>query len=136
MPAYLIVLLIAVSAVGSLIFSTLTYSLRELSRVRLADYLQRRGLEKWVEPTQTRQGDLVFVTAVFRLLFNTAIVLSCLWWAEQITRSATGRYAVAALAATGVTLFASVMIPNALTKHSGDAIVGSSVRLLHALRMA
>ena len=43
MPAYLIVLLIALSAVGSLVFSTLSYSLREMSRVRLVDFLQRAG---------------------------------------------------------------------------------------------
>ena len=136
MPAHLIVLFIALSAVGSLIFSTLTYSLREMSRVRLADFLQRRGLAKWVEPTVQHQADLVFVTAVFRLLFNTAIVLTSLWWAERVTQTTAARYAVAALVATFVTLFSSVMIPNALTRHSGDAIVGSSVRLLHALRVA
>src|SRR5215210_2618835 len=111
MPAYLIVVFIALSAVGSLIFSTLTYSLREMSRVRLADFLQRRGLEKWVVPTS-------------------------LWWAERITHSTSARYLVAADVATIVTLFCSVMIPTALTRHSGDAIVGSSVRLLHALRVA
>src|SRR5215210_5830709 len=116
MPAYLIVVFIALSAVGSLIFSTLTYSLREMSRVRLADFLQRRGLEKWVEPTTEHQPDLVFVTAVFRLLFNTAIVLTSLWWAERITHSTSARYLVAAAVATIVTLFCSVMIPTALTR--------------------
>jgi putative hemolysin len=136
MPAYLIVVFIALPAVGSLIFYTLTYSLREMSRVRLADFLQRRGLEKWVEPTTEHQPDLVFVTAVFRLLCNTAIVLTSLWWAERITHSTSARYLVAAGVATIVTLFCSVMVPNALTRHSGDAIVGSSVRLLHALRVA
>jgi CBS domain containing-hemolysin-like protein len=37
--------------------------------------------------------------------------------------------------ATLVTLFCSVMVPNALTRHSGDAIVGAFVRPLHALRV-
>ena len=67
---------ILVAAVGSLVCSTLTYSLRELSRVRLSEYLERRGLAKWADPTMTHQGDLVFVTAVLRLLCNTGLVIA------------------------------------------------------------
>ena len=43
--------------------------------------------EKWVEPTTEHQPDLVFVTAVFRLLCNTSIVLTSLWSAERVSRT-------------------------------------------------
>ena len=59
---------VLVSAAGSLVFSTLTYSLRELSRVKLSDYLTRRGREDWLEPTVRHSSDLILVTAVGRML--------------------------------------------------------------------
>ena len=64
MNPWLIAALLAAAAVGSLVFSTLTYSLRDLSRVRLSDYLERRGMAQWLEPTVTHVDDLVVVTAV------------------------------------------------------------------------
>ena len=45
MSPYAIMGAVLVSAACSLVFSTLTYSLRELSRVRLNDFLTRRGRE-------------------------------------------------------------------------------------------
>ena len=41
MPLPYAVFTLFLAAAGSLVFSTLTYSLRDLSRVRLSDYLQK-----------------------------------------------------------------------------------------------
>jgi CBS domain containing-hemolysin-like protein len=124
---------LAVSALGSLLFSTLTYSLRELSRVRLGDYLDRRGMSQWLEPTMRHQLDLVFVTALCRLLFNTAVLLLSLELAGAVSRGTAASYTLAVVIGTLVTLLCSVMVPTSLTRHAGDAVVGAAVRPLHGL---
>ena len=79
MPLAWAVAAICVGAVGSLIFSTLTYSLRNLSRARLADYLERHRRSHLLDPTVEHLDDLIFVTAVGRLLANTLVVLASVW---------------------------------------------------------
>ncbi|HSU68689.1 MAG TPA: hypothetical protein VLJ39_17540, partial [Tepidisphaeraceae bacterium] len=59
---------ILIAAFGTLVFSTLTYSLRDLSRSRLADYLERHHRSHLLDPTIEHVNELVYVTAVGRLL--------------------------------------------------------------------
>lgn len=136
MSSFLIAALVGVAAFGSLVLSTLTYSLRELSRVKLADYLDRRGMGRWLEPTMHRQEELVIVTAVGRLACNIGIVLASLWLGERLFARGGARYGFAAGLAVGVSLFCSVIFPDALTRHAGHAVVGMSVRPLQLLRLA
>jgi putative hemolysin len=124
------------AAVASLLFSTLTYSLRELSRVRLAEYLQRRGRQDKLDPTMQHLGDLVFVTAVGRLFANLFVVLFALWLLDTTGYGPAARYALAAVVAGLLHLFVSVAVPNALARHAADAIVASQVGLLDLLRRA
>jgi CBS domain containing-hemolysin-like protein len=126
---------LAGSAFGSLVFTTLTYSLRDLSRVRLSDALEKRGRAKWIGPTLDNVNDLAFVTAVLRLLFNTAILLCSL----ELAESAWGAdralsYTVAIVIGTVVSLVASVMLPSAISRNFGAVIVASLIRPLHFLR--
>jgi hypothetical protein len=79
MPVQWGVAAMLLAAAGSLIFSTLTYSLRDLSRTRLADYLARRRRSHLLEPTLLHLNELIFVTAVARMLANTLIVLASVW---------------------------------------------------------
>ncbi|HEX8911927.1 MAG TPA: hemolysin family protein [Humisphaera sp.] len=128
---------LAGSAAGSLVFSTLTYSLRELSRVRLTEGLERRGMARWLDPTMDRQADLVFVTAVWRLLFNTSTLLLSLELAEaMLSEDRPLAYVLAVGIGTLVTLVSSVMLPNALARHAGDSLVAAVIRPLHTLRWA
>src|SRR5690349_1302346 len=129
MNPWLIAALLAIAAVGSLVFSTLTYSLRDLSRVRLGDYLEKRGLAQWLDPTVGHVDDLVIVTAVGRLLCNIAIVLASIGLGERLFPGRTAAcYGFAAALSAAVSLFCSVVVPNALTRHAGPVIVGMSVR--------
>ena len=136
MSPLLIVTGLVGAAVVSLLFSTLTYSLRELSRVRLADFLERRGRQDLLAPTMHHLGDLILVTAVGRLFANLFVVLFALWLMDTTGYRSAARYALAAVVAGLIHLFGSVAIPNALAKHAGDAIVASQVGLLDALRRA
>ena len=131
-PLLIVTGLLGAAAV-SLLLSTLTYSLRELSRVRLAEFLQRRGRQDRLEQTIQRVGDLIFVTAVGRLFANLFIVLFALWLMDTTGYRPAVRYALAAVVAGAIHLIGSVAVPNALARHAGDAIVASQVGLLHAL---
>jgi putative hemolysin len=135
MNPWLIAALLAAAAVGSLVFSTLTYSLRDLSRVRLGDYLEKRGMAQWLEPTVAHVDDLVVVTACGRLLCNIAVVLASIGVGERLFPGRTfACYAFAGALSALVSLFFSVVVPDALTRHAGPVVVGMSVRPLHVLR--
>jgi putative hemolysin len=124
---------LAGSAAGSLVFSALTYSLRDLSRAKLSDLLDRRGANRWIEPTLEAQSDLVFVTAVFRLLFNAAILVCSLLLLEELGYLGPAGYGLAILIGTAVSLVSSVMLPTAVAHHAGDSVVAAMPALLHAL---
>src|SRR5688572_29136473 len=123
MSPWLILAGLLLAAVASLMFSTLTYALRDLSRVRLTEALERRGRGPLVDPTIEHAGDLIFVTAVGRMFANIFVLLFALWMLDGTAYRPIARYALAAAVAGVVHLFFSVAIPNALAKHAGDTIV-------------
>src|SRR6185436_9121194 len=131
---WLVLAALFAAAVASLFFSTLTYALRDVSRVRLNEYLERRGLSDLVDRTMQHAGDLIFVTAVGRLFANILVLLLALWLLDDTGYRPAARYALAAVVAGLLHLFFSVAIPTALARHAGDAIVASNVGFLHALR--
>ena len=133
---WLLLLGLLLAAAASVMFSTLTYALRDLSRVRLTEFLERRGRAAMVDPTMNHVGDLVFVTAVGRMFANIAVLLLALWMLDYTGYRPAARYALAAAIAGVVHLFFSVAIPNALAKHAGEAIVATNVGFLHGLRAA
>jgi CBS domain containing-hemolysin-like protein len=134
MSPYVPVGAVFVSAAGSLLFSTLTYSLRELSRVRLAEHLARRGREDLLEPTLNHVSDLILVTAIGRMLANTGILVFVLICCDRLFNHPAARYGATAIVAAIITLFSSVALPHALTRHAGDAIVAAFVGLLQIMR--
>jgi CBS domain containing-hemolysin-like protein len=131
----LIILGITIAVAGSLLFSTLTYSLRDFSRARLTDTLTRRGKLEYVGPTLEHTNDLIFVTAVFRLFSNILVLVGVLLIFYERTHYAVGwRYFLSILITGVITLFCSVIIPHALSRHAAEQITASFVGLLHGLR--
>lgn len=124
-----------VAAAGSLIFSTLTYSLRDMSRARLADYLERRHRSHLLEPTIEHLNELIFVTAVARMLANTLVALSAVWICQATLKALAIRDVAIFFFAALVTLFFSVAFPQAITRYAGDSFLASSVGALHLLRL-
>jgi len=122
-------------AIGSLVFSTLTYALRNLSRARLSDYLERHGQARWIEPTLEHANELIFVTAVGRLLANTLVVLASVWICQRVPGTVLRNLSIFFLAAV-VTLFFSVALPQALSQYAGDVLVGAAAGMLHVMRLA
>ncbi len=130
----LVIVLTALAALATFMFATLSYSLRDVSRVRLAEALEERGRTHLLELTLERLNELVLGTAIGRLLGNTLILLGVIYLFEQTTVSTLTRYLLSVLIAGGISLFVSVAIPHALARHAGDAIVASWARFLHGLR--
>jgi CBS domain containing-hemolysin-like protein len=137
MPLDWAVLAMLVAAVGTLVFSTLTYSLRDLSRTRLADYLERHHRAHLLEPIVEHVNELIFVTAVGRLLANTLIALASVWIFQHLipTGMVARDLAIFGLA-TVVTLFFSIAFPQALNQYAGDMLIGRFARTLIFLRVA
>src|SRR4051812_15221323 len=131
-----VVLLIALSCLASLAFATLSYSVRELSRVRLGEALAKRNRPEMLEITVSRSNDLVLATAIGRLVTNILVLLGVLYLFEQFPGlSLFTRYALSLVIAGIVTLIFSVALPHALARYSADAIVAQTVDLLHILRL-
>jgi putative hemolysin len=129
----LLVMAILFAVASTLLFSTLTYSLREFSRARLADQLERAGKSSWLEGTVDHRQDLVFVTACWRLLANLLILLATMRLLHH--RDLWMQYA-SSLAITGILgLLFSVALPHALAQHLGEAVIALFIEFLHGLRL-
>jgi len=126
---------LVLGAVGTLIFSTLTYSLRDISRPRLADFLTRRGRQRLIEPTLAHLPELIFTTAVARLASNTIIALFSVWIGLRTISNPWIRDIAIFLLASLVCLVFSVTIPLAISKYAGNEVVGSSVGALNLIRI-
>jgi CBS domain containing-hemolysin-like protein len=123
------------SALLSLLFSALTYSLRDFSRPVLQSYLEKAGKLRWLDPTVDNAGDLIFVTAVGRLFSNILILVFVLSALREGNLSAPAEYALAVAITGVVSLFCSVAVPHAVARHLGERIIAAAVRPLHAWRM-
>lgn len=129
-----LILAIVLAAALSLWFSTLTYSLRDFSRARLEEYLDRRGKLDYLEPTIEHANELIFATAVWRMLANLAILMCLLSLFQRLLRQPLAEYGSAAAVTAVLTLLVSVAIPTALAKHAASTIVGAFVGPVHLLR--
>lgn len=129
-----IIVVVVLASIATLLFSSLHYALRELSRVRFGHFLERTGRAKWLEPTFDHLDDLVVTTALLRLIANTLILLGIFWAFEHSQYSLVVRYALSFAVSCSITVFTSVAIPHALARHGGDAMVGTCIVLLQWLR--
>jgi putative hemolysin len=132
----LLIASIVASSLLSLLFSTLTFSLRDHSRARLEDCLRSRGRGHWLAVITEFRDDFIFVTATWRLLANMLILTGCLRLFEEAGLSPAARYAMAvAVAAVLCTAF-SVALPTALAAYFGESLLTYTVRLMNGLRIA
>ncbi|HVT87369.1 MAG TPA: hemolysin family protein [Tepidisphaeraceae bacterium] len=127
---------VVLTALLSLMFSTLTYSLRDFSRTKLEDYFKRHNRAQWYEKTVAVHEDLIFVTAIGRLLANIMILVAVLHLASSAGVPSEWTQYLIAIVVTGiVTLFCSVAVPHALSQHAAERFIGSHARFLHLWRL-
>jgi putative hemolysin len=135
MPLFLTVVGVALASLLSLFFSTVTYSLRKYSRVRLAEFLGRRDADRWFEPLTENTADLTFLTAIFRQFSNILLWVLVFASFEQTHYGAIVRYTLTVLVAGVIAVFVAVTIPHAAARYAGAEIVGFCAPVLNALRI-
>ena len=112
-------------------FATLTYALRDYSRGRLAERLERYGRGAVALDWITADGrDLVFVTAAVRMAANIAILVCCFRLAAIDGGRLSVQYAVAIVVAGAITLVVSVAVPHAAARYGGESLIALCVPVL------
>lgn len=134
MNPYLIIGLLIGAALASLVFSIFNYALRDLSRGRLSEVLERRGREKEAGGIVNDSMDMAFACAAMRLLANF-IVLALMIALFGLTDHGALLRSIEAIVSAGVlALFTSVALPHAIARYAGEQIVVMGLGLLRALR--
>ena len=128
--------LIGLCSLISFVFATLTYSLRDFSRPRLEDSLERRGREKWFKSTVEHAADYAFVTAVVRMVANLLLLVFWLHLLRGRGWSEWSQYLIGTSGAGVLTLVFSVILPHAVANHVAEPVVAASVGFLQMLRLA
>jgi putative hemolysin len=129
----LILSCIVLAALLSLFFSTLTYSLRDISRARLSEHLERRGKQRYLESILHRQNDLIIVTAFGRLLSNIMVLIAVMYLFHTLYYPLWLQYLLAVILTGGITLMVSVAIPHAAARQAPEPIVATFAGFLTVL---
>src|SRR3954471_17631844 len=119
----LVIFAVAVAGLMSLIFSTLTYSLRDFSRAKLTDELTRRGKAGYLDSTVDHSSDLIFVTAVFRLLANILVLVGVLRLLNATNYPIGVQYLLAVVVSGVICLFTSVALPHSISRHAAEPTI-------------
>jgi putative hemolysin len=135
MPLFLTIGGVVLASILSLFFSSMTYSLREYSRPRLAEFLGRRDADKWFESITENTPDLTFLTAIFRQFSNILIWVLVFASFEQTAYSPLVRYAMTVIVAGIIAVFIAVTIPHAAARYAGAELVGFFAPVLNGLRL-
>ncbi len=136
MHLYLLIAGIVVAATASLIFSILSFSLRDFSRPRLEDWLERHGKAHRFPEIADFVEDHVLATSAMRLLANISVIVCSLALIQQVSLPQWSQYLLAALLSGLICLFSSVAIPQAVARHAGEQSIGCLVVPLRTLRLA
>ncbi len=124
-----------VAAAAALFFSTLSYALRDYSRARLSERLDRYGRGGQLGWVADHDRDLIFVTAVARMAANIMMLVCTLRLAALTRWRLPVQYAVSIGVAGVVTLFASVAVPHAAARYAGEEFIALFTPVLAVLRV-
>lgn len=124
MKEFLEILGIFVAAMVSLYASVLTYALRDFSASRLEDALKKRKLENLLDIFSDNRTDLVYLTAIFRML-GTILTVVC--WT-----SLSGNL-VGILVSMVILIIFSIAMPTAISIYAGETIIALSATILLAI---
>jgi CBS domain containing-hemolysin-like protein len=128
-----ILLAIIVASAAVLFFSTLTFALRDFSRIRLEQWLKRRDRADEFESTVEHADDYAFVTALLRLLCNILVLICVLYLFHDTESNLWLQYLYAFLITGAISAVASVAVPLAIARHVGEMVIALCVPALHAM---
>ena len=109
---------------ASLMFSTLSAALREMSRARLEERLVRRGRARLVEALFARREELILAVATGRTLATIAVGFVVLWLFVAAGHSlGLGIYAASFGIAAGIVMVFGVVLPHIWAEYAGEAVL-------------
>ena len=135
MSLYLYCLILVVTVAASLYFSTLTYSLRDFSRGKLADFLGLHNGDRWFETLTEQTDQYIFATAVFRMLAGLLMWVSLFAIQASLDIARPIRYGGVIAIAAIVSLFFTIALPLVLARYLAEQFIGYSAPLLNVTRI-
>ncbi|MFN4242497.1 MAG: hemolysin family protein [Tepidisphaerales bacterium] len=119
----------------SCLTGALAYALRDFSRARLEDVLERQGRRDRLQPILDHLRDFILVAASLRLLTILALhlVLLALFSVEPWPTSAS--YAAATSLAAAIAVVFGVGLASSLANYFGEVIIARLDPALHTLRL-
>jgi len=124
-----------VLTVATLYFGAATFSLRDLSRVRLEEVLQQRGREGRLDTILNGAREMILATATLRLIANIGLVLITIQLFHDRIRNPVAHHATVLAIAGGILLVFGLAIPNAWAKYAGEERIAATYHLLVACRI-
>lgn len=125
-----------VSNIASLLFSTLSYALRTISRVQLEEALVIRRRTRAMEAILSTRFDLALTASILRLICNAAGIMAVgIYFLNLYTDGKPHPYAVfgwTVLVTVPAMMIFSVAIPQAWAKYAGESLVAMTWPILRA----
>jgi putative hemolysin len=126
---------VLVAALATLFFSTLSYALRDFSRIRLANALQKMHRADRLDKATDYARDLIFVTAVARLFSNIMVLILTVALFRESSIGIFMQYVLSVVVAGIVTLLSSVAIPLAAARYAGEFWIALFIDPLQLMRI-
>jgi putative hemolysin len=135
MPFYVAAGGLILATLLALFFSILSFALRDFSRIRLAQKLERYGRAALLDHTLDHARDLIFVTSVARLFCNIMVLVCTLGLFRETDFGLGWQYVLSVVVSGIVSLLASVAIPLAASRYAGETWIALFIGPLHLLRV-
>ena len=131
----LMIVAIASAALATLFFSTLTFALRDFSRIALQQWLKRRGRPEDYQHVLDAAESYAFITALLRLVCNIMVLICVLAMFHDTQWGHWMQYLYAFLITGAISAIASIAIPLAIARHVGEMTIAFCVPILRILHV-
>ena len=124
----------ATSLLVGLIFSTISYTFRAMSRVQLEQALARHKRSGALEAILARRDDIALIASIIRLAANTTAMVAVAWYfLEDPHPTPLKIFSWTVLITVPTLIIFSVAIPQAWSKYAGETLLAVTWPVLKAL---
>lgn len=132
----LLILAVVVLTALCCLTGALAYALRDFSRARLEDVLERQGRKERLRPILEHLRDFTLVAASLRLMSVLGLLLTLMWLFERAPIPDWARHASAVGVAAVLSVVFGVGLASSLATYFGESIIARLDGPLHTLRLA
>jgi CBS domain containing-hemolysin-like protein len=109
---------------GSMLFSTLSYAIRNMSRVKLEEKLAARGTLDQLDRIMEARQDLALSSSALRLIFSSVVIISVAYYFQDSYADHPIRtYALVVALTVPTLLIITVAIPQAWARYAGEGLI-------------